>query len=75
MWLIILRGFGLIFLFLYDNYNEHDKITGGGGGLRGAARGGTSGGSGLGGGKASGGGVFKRVKAERSLIVVITFFI
>ena len=65
IWLIILRGFGLIILFLCANCSEHDKIIGGDGGLRGAARGGASGGSGLGGGKAVEGGGFRRVKAER----------
>ena len=47
----------------------------GGVGLGGAARGEASEGCGLGGRGAGGGSGFKRVKAEKSLTVVITFFI
>ena len=75
MWLIILRGFGLIFLFLCGNYSEHDKIAGGGSGLGGSVGGGASGDSGLGGGGAGGGSGFRRVKGARNLTVVIAFFI
>ena len=75
MWLIILRGFGLIFLFLCGNYSEHDKIASGGNGLGGSVGGGTSGDSGLGGGGASGGSGFRRLKATRILTVIIAFFI
>ena len=47
----------------------------GGVGLGGAARGGACGGCGLGGSGAGGGSGFRRVKAERSLTVVMAFFI